>query len=114
MTEEYPEISKTGKRYRLEVAENGDKLRHYESGVVYNESRSRLKAGAIIHKFTTANAAEMRKRRVPKPPANYVSPLDIVEQVERRAADRGMTVEEWLDADDDECPQEKSLNVSQT
>lgn len=60
---EFPLTSQTGKQYRIEYNEEGETLRVYESGAIYNEDKKHLIAGMSDNRITTENTDEFRQRK---------------------------------------------------
>lgn len=67
MTEqEYPLENESGKRYKEQESSNGDLLRIYEDGTVYNMDLKRLEAGPESNRISTDSAGSMVERRIAK------------------------------------------------
>ena len=63
---QYPLVSETGKKYRLEYDDSGDALRIYESGAVYNETQKKLVDNRGESRITAENSAEYRQAYLDK------------------------------------------------
>jgi len=63
---EFPLISKTGKRYRVDYSEDGDTLRVYESGAIYNETEGHLIGSPPDKRITSGNSADMNRLKTEK------------------------------------------------
>ena len=61
VVEEYPLTAKSGKKYREKVGENGDILREYESGTIYNDTEKKLESGPPDKRISTENTADYQE-----------------------------------------------------